>query len=53
MTMKDSNIPYFLKVTWIDNGKPQEKVCDHKTASTLLYELERRKGIKGKLEFLE
>ena len=41
------NPTIFLKVEWFDGEKKVEQVCNIKMASKLLYELEKRRGIKG------
>lgn len=51
MSLTNPNDPYLLKISWEDNGAKQQ-ILDTKLASALLWELENRKGIKAKFEFI-
>ena len=53
MTMTNSDVPYFLRISWTDNGEAKQQVLDTKMASMLLYNLEQKKGIKARFEFVE
>lgn len=53
MTMTNSEVPYFLRISWVDNGESKEQILDTRAASMLLYNLEQKKGIKAKFQFVE
>jgi len=53
MSLTNPNIPYMLKVSWMDNQVPKEQILDTRAAGFLLYQLELQKGIKGKFILLD